>query len=98
MAEITLGAPPADALKPGRRAGGKYGEIAAVLRENPVTADEPDNYANLGAQPTLEAARNLASQIQRGKRKGFEDGPFDARVDAKSFEVWVGYTPDDTED
>lgn len=79
-----------EAVKPKRR-GGSYAELVAALREN------PGEWASLGKQPSKEAARNLASQITRGKRKAFEaDGndpspAFSTSYDPNTFEVWVCY-------
>lgn len=80
---------PAAALRPGRRAGGKFGEFAASLRDN------AGKTAKLAEFPSTAAARNIAGQIERGKRKGFEPaGAYEASVHETG--VWVRYVGDAT--
>lgn len=87
MTEPTWEDAPDTATRPGRRAGGKFGDFANSLRAN------PGKTARLADFPTPAAARNIAGQIERGKRKGFEPaGAFEASVSGTV--VWVKFVGD----
>lgn len=76
--------PPRDAVRPGRREGGKFGEQADALRANPGKS------MRLVESVTPASAKALAGQIERGKRKGFEPaGAFSTAVSGNI--VWVTY-------
>lgn len=94
--------PPATAVRPRRRSGGKYADLIEALRARPgQSARLVDDV------PTLQAARNLAGTIERGKRKGFDPpGAFEAYAATNNGEpdgvssVWVKYIgdPDETDE
>jgi len=103
--EVNWEDPPPSATRPGRRAGGRYGALAAALRAEPGKSARIDDF------PSDDAARIFAGHVERGKRKGFgklvadakgksiespEPGGFVAYSEGKS--VWVQYVAPDAED
>jgi len=88
--EINWQAPPATAVRPGKRRGGPFAEIAAALRAKPgdwaIVSQSPDVKTN-------EAARNLANRIERGLAKAFavedESGSFEAMSEGTT--VWARF-------
>jgi hypothetical protein len=83
--------PPATAVRPGRRAGGRYGPFAAELRA------KPDHSARITDFASTEKARNFAGLVEKGKPRGFEPaGAYVAVWDGTT--VWVKYVGTDDED
>lgn len=70
---LTFGQPPVRVAQ--SQVGTDWFAVAETLRES------PGEWAKVDRPLSESSARSRASQIRKGKARGFEDGSFDARID-----------------
>lgn len=70
---LTFGQPPVRVAQ--SPVGTDWFAVAETLREN------PGEWAKVDRPLSESSARSRASQIRKGKARGFEDGSFDARIE-----------------